>query len=144
MYSALLDTDILSDILKGRNETVQSREKAYLAENDSYALPIIVVMEIIKGLHKAGREDRIQSLMARFRAAEILTLDLQSAELAGRICGDMEREGQTIGFADPIIAALAIRHDLTLVTGNVSHYQRIQQAGYPLRLDNWRSSAPSV
>jgi predicted nucleic acid-binding protein len=37
-----------------------------------------------------------------------------------------------------MIAALALRHDLTLVTGNVAHYQRIQALGYNLSLDNWR------
>lgn len=31
-----------------------------------------------------------------------------------------------IGHADPMIAAIALRHGLTLVTGNLSHYQRIQ------------------
>jgi len=32
----------------------------------------------------------------------------------------------------------AIQHDLTLVTGNQAHYQRLQELGYPLKLDNWR------
>jgi predicted nucleic acid-binding protein len=38
----------------------------------------------------------------------------------------------------PMIAAIALRHSLTLVTGNLSHYQRIQALGYGLKLDNWR------
>ena len=70
---------------------------------------------------------------------ELLTLDLQSSELAGRIYADLERTGQLIGRADPMVAAIALHHDLTLVTGNLSHYQRIQLMGYDLRLDNWRS-----
>jgi tRNA(fMet)-specific endonuclease VapC len=36
-----------------------------------------------------------------------------------------------------MIAAIAIRHSLDLVTGNTAHYQRIQQLGYPLTLVNW-------
>jgi tRNA(fMet)-specific endonuclease VapC len=51
----------------------------------------------------------------------------------------LERTGQPIDRADPMIAAIALRHDLTLVTGNVSHYQRIQTLGYGLKLDNWRT-----
>jgi tRNA(fMet)-specific endonuclease VapC len=54
------------------------------------------------------------------------------------IHGDLVRTGQTIGFADPLIAAIAIENGLTLVTGNTSHYERIQSLGYPLLLDNWR------
>jgi predicted nucleic acid-binding protein len=37
-----------------------------------------------------------------------------------------------------MIAALALCHDLTLVTGNVAHFQRIQTLHYNLKLDNWR------
>ncbi|HEX5732141.1 MAG TPA: hypothetical protein VF131_04830 [Blastocatellia bacterium] len=43
-----------------------------------------------------------------------------------------------IGWADPIIASIALQNDLTLVTGNTSHYQRIQALGYALKLDNWK------
>ena len=139
MSKALLDTDILSEILKGRNEVVLARERAYLAEFGGYALSTISVVEIVKGLQKFGREHRIQVIMSELNSADIYTLDLRSSELAGRIYGDLERTGQTIGLADPMIAAIAIRHDLTLVTGNLAHYQRIQKMGYPLRLDNWRS-----
>jgi len=37
-----------------------------------------------------------------------------------------------------MIAAIAIRENLTLVTGNIAHYQRIQALGYALKLSNWR------
>jgi tRNA(fMet)-specific endonuclease VapC len=69
---------------------------------------------------------------------DLLSLDLASAELAGRIYGDLERTGQTIGRLDPLIAAIAITHDLVLVSGNQAHYARIQSLGYALKLDNWR------
>jgi tRNA(fMet)-specific endonuclease VapC len=61
-----------------------------------------------------------------------------AAEMAGRIWGDLERIGQAIGLADPMIAAIAVTHGLELVTGNTSDFQRIQQVGYPLILINWR------
>jgi predicted nucleic acid-binding protein len=69
---------------------------------------------------------------------DVLTLDIQSAELAGRIYADLERIGRPIGRADPMVAAVALRHGLTLVTGNQRHYRRIQSVGYDLQLDNWR------
>ena len=50
--------------------------------------------------------------------------------------------GQPIGRADPMIAAIALRHDLVLVTGNLSHFQRIPALGYSLKLDNWRVQKP--
>jgi predicted nucleic acid-binding protein len=65
-------------------------------------------------------------------------LDTSAAELAGRITGDLDRVGQPIGRADPMIAAIAIDQGLELVTGNTAHYQRLQQLGYQLTLVNWR------
>ncbi len=37
-----------------------------------------------------------------------------------------------------MIAAIAIQHNLVVVTGNTAHYERIQKLGYSLKLDNWR------
>lgn len=65
---------------------------------------------------------------------------MTSADLAGRIFADLERTGQPIGRIDPLIAAIALQHGLTLVTGNRVHYQRIHTLNFKLRLDNWRSS----
>src|SRR5271166_7089435 len=73
-----------------------------------------------------------------FHPHPVLALDQAAAELAGRIQGELERVGQPIGRADPIIAATALQNGLELVTGNTAHYQRIQQIGHPLVLVNWR------
>jgi tRNA(fMet)-specific endonuclease VapC len=61
-----------------------------------------------------------------------------SGRLAGRIAGELERQGRPIGTADSMIAAIALKHGLELVTGNTAHFQRVQQLGYPLTLANWR------
>ena len=139
MDKALLDTDIFSEILKGVDRRIAVRATAYRVVFGRYTLSAISVMEIIKGFHKLQREDRIQQFLEGLGSAEVLTLDLRSSELAGRIYADLERTGQPIGRADPMIAAIAFRHDLTLVTGNLAHFQRIQTLGYDLRLDNWRT-----
>ena len=139
MDKALLDTDIFSEILKAVNQHVVAKATSYRNTFGYYTISVITVVEIVKGLHKLRREDLTQQFLARLPSAELLTLDLQSAELAGRIYGDLERLGQPIGRADPMIAAIALRHGLTLVTGNLSHYQRIQALGHSLKLDNWRA-----
>lgn len=139
MDKALLDTDIFSEIVKGIDQRVVAKAVAYRTVFGSYTISIVTVMEIVKGFHKLQREDRIEQFLAGLPTVEVLTLDLQSAESAGRIYADLERTGQPIGRADPMIAALALRHDLTLVTGNMAHFQRIQTLHYNLKLDNWRT-----
>ena len=69
---------------------------------------------------------------------EVISFDKATGELAGRIAGDLERTGQIIGLADPMIAATALTHGLELVTANTVHFQRIQQLGYAVTLINWR------
>jgi tRNA(fMet)-specific endonuclease VapC len=139
MDRALLDTDIFSELLKGIDPRVVANATAYRALFGRYTVSVITVMEVIKGLHRLGREDRIQHFLAGLAAEEVLTLDMHSSELAGRIYADLERTGQPIGRADPMIAAIALHYGLTLVTGNLAHYQRIQVLGYALKLNNWRT-----
>jgi len=138
MNRALLDTDILSEVLKARDENVRSRADAYESVFEKYTVSTISVVEIVKGLHKVRRGDRIRRIVAEIGRMELLTLDLDSAQLAGQIEGDLGRTGQPIGRLDPMIAAIAIHHQLVLVTGNTNHYQRIQTLGFALELENWR------
>lgn len=139
MDKALLDTDIFSEILKGKNRQVAKRATAYRETFARYTISSITVMEIVKGFHKINREDKIQKFLSNLSALEVLTLDVGASILTGRIIADLERKGRRIGRADCMIAAVALRYDLTLVTGNWSHYQGIQTLGYPLKLDNWRT-----
>jgi tRNA(fMet)-specific endonuclease VapC len=139
MDKALLDTDIFSETLKGIDQGVVGKANAYRSTFGRYTISVITVMEIVKGLHKLQREVRLQQFLVGLSTVELLTLDLSSAELAGRVYADLERIGQPIGRADPMIAALALRYNLTLITGNLSHYQRIQTLGYNLKLHNWRT-----
>lgn len=138
MDKTLLDTDIFSEILKKRNENVRERAESYHAVLGKYTVSVITVMEIVRGFHKVRREDGLQRFLVAMSSAEILTLNLNSSELAGRIYADLERAGQTIGRADPMIAAIDLEKNLVLTTGNTEHYQRIQKLNYPLRLDNWK------
>ncbi len=140
MNKVLLDTDIFSEILKQKNENVLERAKEYRSLFGKYTISMITVMEIVKGFHKVQREERVEQFLSAISTAEVLTLDLQSSELAGRIYADLERTGQPIGRADPMIAAIALRHNLILVTGNLKHYQRIQDLDYDLKLENWKTS----
>jgi tRNA(fMet)-specific endonuclease VapC len=132
----LLDTDIFSEVLKAKDPQVVARASAYHAHFGHYTIASVTVMEVVKGLHKLQQPDRLTQFLSRLSAIEVLGLDTAAAELAGRIYADLERTGQTIGRADPMIAAIALQNGLVLATGNFEHYQRIQALGYALRIDN--------
>lgn len=139
MNKAILDTDILSETLKGIDRQVRSRATTYLVQFQRFTISVITVTEVVKGWHKLQREDAIQRFARQVEVAETLLVDVATAELAGRIAADLEKVGRGIGLADTIIAATALQHSLTLVTGNIAHYQRIQNLDYDLQIDNWRN-----
>jgi len=138
MPRSVLDTDIFSEILKGVDQAVAQRATAYRAIFGHYTISTITILEIVKGLHKVRREERIQQFVQSLNQVEILTLDERSAELGGRIFADLEVTGQPIGRADPMVAAIALQNGLTLVTGNTTHYERVKALGYALDIANWR------
>lgn len=138
MTRALLDTDILSEILKGKNPQVLARADEYRATHRRMTTSAVTVMEVVKGLHKLGQSRRQAEFLAAIAGEEVLPLDLESAEIAGKIYADLERAGKTIGWADAMIAGIAIRNGLPLVSGNTAHYARISDLGLPLVLENWR------
>ncbi|MDZ7963619.1 MAG: type II toxin-antitoxin system VapC family toxin [Nostoc sp. DedSLP03] len=135
---SLLDTDILSEIIKRVNPLIIVKANSYLHQFNKYTISAITVMEIVEGWQKRKQEKRLQQFLAILNSQEILSFDLTEAVLARKIYADLETTGKRIGYPDCMIAAIAISHNLTLVTGNLSHYQRIQDLNYSLKLDNWR------
>jgi tRNA(fMet)-specific endonuclease VapC len=140
MNKALLDTDILSEVLKGRNPQVVAQAEAYLRHHAMLTVSAVSVIEVVSGLQRMARSAQLEQFLRALDAIEVLPVDTQSAVLTGRIDGDLLRTGQPIGRADPIIAAQAITHGLVLITGNVRHYERIVALDYPLRMANWRDA----
>jgi tRNA(fMet)-specific endonuclease VapC len=137
MRRALLDTDAISEILKGKNELARKRGAEYLAAFGRFTISTVSVMEVVKGLHKRGRVAQLQRFTAGLASMEVLPLESDAAVIAGRIYADLETAGQPIGRADPMIAGIAIARSLVLITGNVAHYARVQQLGHALEIENW-------
>jgi tRNA(fMet)-specific endonuclease VapC len=138
LNKALLDTDILSEIIKGVDQTVARNATAYRQALGCYTLSAVTVMEIVRGFQKNQSLRRLQAFLASLATEEAIAFDQADGELAGRIAGELERVGRPIGTADTMIAAIALGHGFDLVTGNTAHFQRVQQVGYPLTLVNWR------
>ncbi len=139
MTRALLDTDVLSEIIKGKNEMVTARASAYLTEHGRFTTSAISVAEIVYGFRRVAREDRLAQFEASLDAVEVLPFDDAAGRLAGRINADLERRGRIIGMPDVLIAAVALRARVPIVSGNVAHFEFVQSVGYELLVDNWKS-----
>jgi tRNA(fMet)-specific endonuclease VapC len=135
----ILDTDIFSEFLRGRNAAVAGRAAQYQRVHGRFTISAITLMEMCSGWQRRGDQARSTAVLQRISAWEVLAIDGAVCALAGRIDGDLIRTGQPIGIADALIAATALHHGLVLATGNGEHYRRLQPLGYPVVLDDWRA-----
>lgn len=112
-----VDSDILIDYLRGR----QNAREFLISAGARYPL-FISVVSVVEAY--AGRETREQEKRERLDAFldsfHIVDLDRALARKAG----ELRREHEGL-FADMIVAASALAHNLTLATRNVRHYQDI-------------------
>ena len=138
MNKAILDTDIFSEITKGVNQAVAAHAGAYRQAFSRYTISAVTFMEVIRGYQKKQASRQLQAFLTAIVSEEVIPFDQTAAELAGTIGDELERTGRPIGLADTMIAAIALTHGLALITGNTSHFQRVQKLGHPLVLVNWR------
>jgi len=132
--SHLLDTNVLSEVTKRRPHPGVTRRIEAARREDLYT-SVICLMELRFGVvrHPQGK-----GLWKRLRSevlsrVAILPLRQSEALLAGEILADLERRGEPIGTEDVLIAATALRHDLTVATRNTKHLSRVKG----LRVENW-------
>lgn len=139
MERSLLDTDTFSELLRGHHASICRRAEAYLDVFGRFTISATSIAELVDGLRRRQREQEIETLVAKLRdeSHEILAIDFQTAIMAGRIFGDLYRAGRPIGRSDPFIAAVDLAAGIPLVSGNIEHFQRIQDLGYPLQLESW-------
>lgn len=138
MRQVLLDTDICSEIMRGRNPEVMANLTRYRTAHAKLTISVVTVVEISFGLRRVNRLAQLRSFADQLSEFDLLTLDDQAALVAGNIMGELQARGAVIGWADTLIASIAIKNDLPVATGNTRHYDRVRQCGYPLALFDWR------
>ena len=94
MNKALLDTDTLSEIGKGKNPAITANANTYQKVYGYYSFSVLTVLEIVRGYQQAQQFQRMHSFVASIASEEVFPLDVKAAELAGRITGDLDRIGQ--------------------------------------------------
>lgn len=135
---SLLDTDTLSEIYKGVDDTVGLHAAAYIIEFGELSFTSVSVHEVLFGHYLKGTEKRAKRFLEVFSDHNEIAPAPEDFRLAARIRAALQKSGRPIGQLDPLIAACALGRDLPLVTGNVRHYRFVQECGFPIVLLNWR------
>lgn len=119
----LIDSDWVASFLKGRPE---AQDLFQLLAAQDMAISLITFGEIYEGIYYGQNVQQHEAIFRRFlHGVLILPLNRPIMQQFARLRGELRRSGQIIGDFDILIAATALHHDLTLVTRNRAHFQRI-------------------
>ena len=118
MKGYCVDSDILIDYLRGQNKAREFLLSA--SKEQALWISIVSVVEIFSGKETADTKKRaqIEAFLGNF---SVIGLSYEIAKRAGELRRDYGRP-----FADMIIAASVLEFDLSLVTRNAKHFDKLK------------------
>jgi predicted nucleic acid-binding protein len=138
MDKCILDTDILSEYLKGHSPVVIGHAAQYAHEHRVFSFTSVTVYEIVYGLEVKGAAAQLQKVLPWLQQNDEIAPVEQDYRAAASIRAKAARQGAPLELADCLIAAAALRLGRPLVTGNTDDFQAIQRTGAKLVIENWR------
>jgi tRNA(fMet)-specific endonuclease VapC len=130
----LLDTNTCIRIINGRSQS--ARAKALTIPNHEVVICSIVRAELFYGSEKSQSPEASRRTQDLFLAPfPTLAFDDTAAHVYGQIRAGLEKAGTPIGPMDMQIAAIAVAHQLILVTHNQREFSRIKG----LTLEDWEN-----
>lgn len=123
--SFLLDTNVISELRKGRRCNPAVMAWFMTVPTGEICLSVLVLGELRRGIETVRRVDPRQAAalerwaagLARTYADQILPVTQEVAEAWGRL-----NSGRTLPVIDGLLAATALIHGLTLVSGDTRGY----------------------
>lgn len=116
----LLDTNVVIALLAG-----QGAVRENLANASEVFVPSIVIGELCFGARKSARAEENLARIEAFAAANVvLACDTQTARRYGEVKNALRLKGRPLPENDIWIAAIALQHGLTLITGD-RHFSEI-------------------
>ena len=134
----ILDTDILSEYFKGHNASVAGRAASYAHDHGVFTFTSVTVYEIAYGLELKGALSQLKKVLAWLRQNEEITPLDADYLAAATIKATARKQGYVVELPDCLIAAVAVRLNRPLVTGNTNDFVTILKTGINLTIENWR------
>ncbi len=133
MDRVLIDTDILSYYFKGDQKVVDNFE-LYLQHYDLIEISIITYYEILGGLLAKNALKQLSVFEDFVIDNIVIPMTDNSAKISAELYSTLRQAGKIVDDIDLLIAGIAIDNDLTLITNNENHFNRIPG----LNIDNWK------
>ncbi len=119
----LIDSDWAIHHLKGEPRT---QARLQMLMGDGVGISVIALAELYEGVYGATNPSESERMLLEFlKDVELVGIDDETARQFGRLRGQLRTQGTLIPDFDLMIGATAMRHDLTLLTNNRQHFERI-------------------
>ena len=135
-YIYLLDTNIISALMKDRTGAITANVRAWAQRLPDCRLvtSAVVQYELLFGLARHGTSRLQTAYDIQMNKLPVLPLDEAVGQYYARIRAHLEKAGTPIGANDTLIAAHALALGATLVTAD-TEFSRVPD----LALENWLS-----
>jgi tRNA(fMet)-specific endonuclease VapC len=122
----LLDTDVLSEVIKKRPEPSVLARLREVAPGSVFT-SVVCVTELRYGARRRPGAQVLWERIARevLSRVHVLPFGEREALRAGDLLADLEAAGQPIGIEDVLIGATALAGSLTVATRNVRRFRRL-------------------
>jgi tRNA(fMet)-specific endonuclease VapC len=120
----VLDTDVISELMR-RNPAPSMVARLGEVPAAEQCTTAVTIGELAYGARKVGRPELYERALVLLGQTRVLSFDREAAEAYGRIRSDLERRGTRLADPDLRIAATALVHRATVITGNVRHFSRV-------------------
>jgi predicted nucleic acid-binding protein len=117
MAIILLDSSVIFDHLNGRFGRTAFLEQL-MDQGHVFACCPVNFTEVYAGL-RPGEEDTTAVFLD---SLEFLPVTPEIARQAGLLRRDWQKKGQTLSYTDVTIAAVALHHEVSLLTDNRKHF----------------------
>ena len=126
----LADTTFIIDLVNNDEETVKIARKIDSMHSIVF-ISTITIQEYLRGIYYlfGNKLDQIDEKLTKAEGDLVrfswIDLNYNIAKAAAQIDADLTRKGMQIGYADVLIGATAQFYQLTLLTRNKNHFDRI-------------------
>ena len=134
MAPAILDTDILSEVLKQRHPNVRKNSRQYLRSHGQFAISAVTRFEIIRWYKELGAVRPLERFLTFCGQSLVLPVTDDLFDRAADLWVLARRGGHPCNDADLLIAATALEANRRLISGNTAHFAWIPG----LVLEDWR------
>jgi tRNA(fMet)-specific endonuclease VapC len=127
------DTDVMSAIVRVGGGPPQLARRLGTLPATEQSTTAITIGELVYGARRRGSTRLERAIDLAVSEIEVHPLDESAARVYAELRTALEAAGQRLDDADLQIASICVARDLTLVTGNIRHFERVPG----LRVANW-------